>query len=497
MSYINTLTTQKQDAIVISANDPNAIVPALEKARAAGIKVVTYDSDTDPKGRDLFINQVDPEQIGRTQVQLLAKQIGDAGGDIAILSATPNATNQNTWIEFMKDELSKPEYSKFKLVKTAYGNDDDQKSFEETQGLLQAYPDLKGIISPTTVGIAAAARYLSDSKSKGKVKLTGLGTPNQMREFVKDGTVDGFELWDPGKLGYLAGYAAAALASPARSPAPRARPSRPATWARRTSSPTAWSCSARPRSSTSPTSTTSTSRKPKAARTMERVCFELQVRADRIDEYRERHRAVWPEMLAALSAAGWTNYSLFLRPDGLLIGYVETEDFEAAQRAMERDRRERPLAGRDGAAVRARAHVRAPRGGVPPWVSTPPSTSARRAAAWSAAGSPTASWRSRSATASRTAPCGCRTGCTGTCCTCSPRRSARCAAAARRRRRGHLGRRLRAARRARHRVLGLPFHYRDERTDGRARAWTPTRSPASRRCRSTPSTSCSPDDRVR
>jgi|tagenome__1003787_1003787.scaffolds.fasta_scaffold20879948_2 rhamnose transport system substrate-binding protein len=213
VSYINTLTTQKQDAIVISANDPNAVVPALEKAKAAGIKVVTYDSDTDPKGRDLFINQVDPEQIGRSQVQLLAKQIGDAGGDIAILSATPNATNQNTWIKFMKDELSKPEYSKFKLVKTAYGNDDDQKSFEETQGLLSAYPNLKGIISPTTVGIAAAARYLSGSKYKGKVMLTGLGTPNQMRKFVKDGTVQGFELWDPGKLGYLAGYAAAAIAS--------------------------------------------------------------------------------------------------------------------------------------------------------------------------------------------------------------------------------------------------------------------------------------------
>jgi rhamnose transport system substrate-binding protein len=212
VSYINTLTTQKQNAIVISANDPNAVVPALQKARAQGIKVVTYDSDTDPKGRDLFINQAAAEDLGRSEVQLLAKQI-DNEGQIAILSATPNATNQNTWIDFMKDELSKPEYSKMKLVKIAYGNDDDQKSFEETQGLLQAYPDLKGIISPTTVGIAAAARYLQGSKYKGKVKLTGLGTPNQMRDFVKDGTVDAFELWDPGKLGELAGYAAAALAS--------------------------------------------------------------------------------------------------------------------------------------------------------------------------------------------------------------------------------------------------------------------------------------------
>ena len=212
VSYINTLVQQKQDAIAISANDPNAVVPALKQARAAGIKVVSYDSDTAPEGRDLFINQASAEDLGRTEVQLLAEQIGSKG-KIAILSATPNATNQNTWIEFMKDELSKPEYKDIKLVKVAYGNDDDQKSFTETQGLLRSYPDLKGIISPTTVGIAAAARYLSSSKYKGKVKLTGLGTPNQLRKFVKDGTIDGFELWSPADLGYLACYAAGALAS--------------------------------------------------------------------------------------------------------------------------------------------------------------------------------------------------------------------------------------------------------------------------------------------
>jgi rhamnose transport system substrate-binding protein len=212
VSYINTLMQQKQDAIVISANDPNAVVPALKQAMAAGIKVVSYDSDTAPEGRHVFVNQASAEDLGRTEVQLLADQLGHKG-KIAVLSATPNATNQNTWIDFMKDELGKPEYKDMKLVKVAYGNDDDQKSFTETQGLLRSYPDLAGIISPTTVGIAAAARYLSDSPYKGKVKLTGLGTPNQLRKFVKDGTIDGFELWSPGDLGYLASYAAAALAS--------------------------------------------------------------------------------------------------------------------------------------------------------------------------------------------------------------------------------------------------------------------------------------------
>src|ERR1700751_5794798 len=100
-----------------------------------------------------------------------------------------------------------------KLVKIAYGNDEDQKSFTEIQGLLQASPNLKGIISPTSVGIAAAARYLSTSPYKGKVALTGLGTPNQLRQFVKDGTIKEFELWNPAEVGYLATYAAAQLAS--------------------------------------------------------------------------------------------------------------------------------------------------------------------------------------------------------------------------------------------------------------------------------------------
>lgn len=210
--YINTAITQRQNAILVSANDPNALVPYLKKAMEQKIKVVSLDSDTAAAGRELFINQASSEEIGRSLVQVLAKEIGSSG-DFAILSATPNATNQNTWIKYMQDELKKPEYKDMKLVKIAYGNDEDQKSFTETQGLLQAYPNLKGIISPTSVGIAAAARYISSSPYKGKVVLTGLGTPNQLREFVKDGTIKEFELWSPADLGYLGAYAAAQLCS--------------------------------------------------------------------------------------------------------------------------------------------------------------------------------------------------------------------------------------------------------------------------------------------
>jgi len=212
ISYINTLIQQQNDAILIAANDPNAVCGPLKQAMSKGIKVVTYDSDASKDCRNLFINQASSEEIGRSEVALLGKQL-NYKGDIAILSATANATNQNTWIGFMKDELKKPQYAGMKLVKVAYGDDDDQKSFQQTQGLLQAYPNLKGIIAPTTVGVSAAARYISGSQYKGKVTLTGLGTPNQMRKFIKDGTVKSFELWVPANLGYLASYAAAALAS--------------------------------------------------------------------------------------------------------------------------------------------------------------------------------------------------------------------------------------------------------------------------------------------
>ncbi|MBW8765526.1 MAG: rhamnose ABC transporter substrate-binding protein [Geodermatophilales bacterium] len=209
VSYINTLTQQGADVIVTSANDPNAICSALDQARSGGAKVVTFDSDTKPDCRDVFVNQATAEGIAQTQVDSMAKQIGNAG-DVAILSATANATNQNTWIDLMK-KYAAEKYPDMKIVTTVYGDDQDEKSFQETQGLLQSNPNLKGIISPTTVGIAAAARYLSGSAYKGKVALTGLGTPNQMREFVKDGTVKEFALWDPAKLGYLAAYTGAAL----------------------------------------------------------------------------------------------------------------------------------------------------------------------------------------------------------------------------------------------------------------------------------------------
>jgi rhamnose transport system substrate-binding protein len=197
------------NALIVSASDPTALCSTLKQAMARGITVVTYDSDA-PTCRTLFINQASSQALGASEVQLLAKQL-HGQGQIGIVSAEADATNQNVWIKYMKQELKK--YPKMKLVSTVYGNDDPTTATQVTQGLLQRYPNLKGIISPTTVGIVAAAGVLDTKQYRGKVALTGLGTPLSMKKFVEDGTVKDFELWNPAKLGYVAAYAAVNLAS--------------------------------------------------------------------------------------------------------------------------------------------------------------------------------------------------------------------------------------------------------------------------------------------
>ncbi len=207
VQYINTLIQQHVNAIVISADDPGVPVPALKRAMARGIKVVSYDSDTQPAGRQIFVNQASTEQIGRIEVQIIGREL-HYKGQIAILSAASTAPNQNAWIGYMKKELALPKYKAMKLVTIVYGNDDPATSTTQAQGLLTKYPNLKGIISPTTVGIKAAAQVVKVAGKSGKVLVTGLGTPNDMRSYVLDGTVPDFALWNPGDLGYLAEYTA-------------------------------------------------------------------------------------------------------------------------------------------------------------------------------------------------------------------------------------------------------------------------------------------------
>lgn len=210
IQMIEELIAQKVDCIAIAGNDPDALQPALQKAMNAGIKVLSLDSAVNSDSRMVHVNQADPERIGRVQVEAISEMI-DGQGQIAVLSATSQATNQNTWIEWMKKELEKSEYKDIELVKVAYGDDLRDKSVSEMEALLKSYPQLTGIIAPTTVGIAAAGKVITDKGLKDRIQLTGLGLPSEMAEYIESGVCKWMYLWNPIDVGYLAGYTAEAL----------------------------------------------------------------------------------------------------------------------------------------------------------------------------------------------------------------------------------------------------------------------------------------------
>ena len=201
---------QGVDAIAISANDAAGVVSVLQSAMDQGIKVVSFDSAVNPEGRNLNIDPSIAENIGRVQIEEIAKQIGGEG-QIAILSAGATMDNQNTWIEYMKKELEKEEYAAIELVTIVYGDDLTDKSYQEMQGLIDSYPELKGVISPTTVGIAAAATCIQDNGLTGKIKLTGLGLPSEMADYITAGVCEGMFLWNPIDMGYCSAYAAVGM----------------------------------------------------------------------------------------------------------------------------------------------------------------------------------------------------------------------------------------------------------------------------------------------
>jgi rhamnose transport system substrate-binding protein len=210
IQIIEQLITQKVSTITVTGNDVDALQPVLAKAMKQGIKVLSVDSAVNAKSRMVHVNQANPERIGQVQIEAVSEMI-DGKGEIAILSATSQATNQNAWIEFMKKELEKPEFKDIKLVKVAYGDDLRDKSVSETEALLKSYPNLKAIIAPTTVGIAAAGKVLTDKGLAGKVKLTGLGLPSEMASYIENDVSPWMYLWNPIDVGYAAGYTAIAL----------------------------------------------------------------------------------------------------------------------------------------------------------------------------------------------------------------------------------------------------------------------------------------------
>lgn len=202
IEVINSLIAQGVDAIAISANDPDAVVPALKKAAQRGIKVISWDSGVAPEGRILQLNPSSSALIGKMCLQLVANHLEGGKGDFAILSATSTSTNQNIWIGEMKKQLK--DFAGLNLVTTVYGDDLADKSYREAQGLLTSQPNVKVIVAPTTVGVLAASQAVKDAGKIGKVFVTGLGLPSEMAGAIKSGATKEFAIWNPIDLGYSA-----------------------------------------------------------------------------------------------------------------------------------------------------------------------------------------------------------------------------------------------------------------------------------------------------
>jgi rhamnose transport system substrate-binding protein len=214
---IETMTnaaTQGVDAVMISNNAGEQIQSGVDAATDADVSVVSWDSPIPSgDGESLFVAQVDFDETGVVMADMALEILGEQGGDFAILSASPDAANQNAWIKAMETALKDEKYANLNLVDTVYGNDDADESYNQALALVDKYPDLKLIMAPTTVGIAAAGKAMTDEGLCDKVKVSGLGLPEEMKAYTESGCAPQFALWSFVDLGYLTYYATYGIAT--------------------------------------------------------------------------------------------------------------------------------------------------------------------------------------------------------------------------------------------------------------------------------------------
>lgn len=207
IEIVTTATTQGQDGIMISNNAGDQIAPAARAARAKGLTVVTWDSQIpSAEGEQVFVAQVDFDETGVVMADMALNILGADGGDIGILSATPDAANQNSWIAAMENALEDPKYAALNIVDVVYGDDQSEKSYNQALALIDKYPNMELIMAPTSVGIVAAAKALQDEDLCGEIKVSGLGLPAEMVSYTMNGCAPEFALWSFVDLGYLTYY---------------------------------------------------------------------------------------------------------------------------------------------------------------------------------------------------------------------------------------------------------------------------------------------------
>lgn len=199
------------DAIAVAAENKEGISTALRKARKEGIKVITYDADALPDARSFFVNQATPEGIGYALMDEAAR-LCDGQGEFAMITASLTAANQREWQKHVEDRL-KAKYPGMTLVAVRPCDDLKDKAQSEATAIMSAHPNLRLIMSICSPGVPGAAEAVKQAGKAGKVKVMGLGLPNENRRYVKEGVTSTVILWNTEDLGYLAVCAAVALAN--------------------------------------------------------------------------------------------------------------------------------------------------------------------------------------------------------------------------------------------------------------------------------------------
>lgn len=209
---IENWTVDGVDVICVSPNAPDVVAAAMRDARAAGVKVITWDADSGADTRSFFVNQATARAIGEGMVDAMIEDLGgpDVQGEVVIISSDATSDNQNSWIAVMKPDLEK---SKLNLATIKYPGENAANALADSKDVIRKYPNLKGIFGISSVSFPGAAEAVEQSGKSGEILVTGLATPNDMKQFVHNGTVKTVVLWNTLDLGYLTVYVAEALAT--------------------------------------------------------------------------------------------------------------------------------------------------------------------------------------------------------------------------------------------------------------------------------------------
>jgi rhamnose transport system substrate-binding protein len=192
------------DCLAVACTEKDRVSPALEQAREQGLHVVTYDADSRPDAREYFVNMATYDAVARAMVDALVEQLGEEPrGKVGIVTSSLEAPNQAEWSKRIKNYIKK--WPGLELLPEVVHGEDRDLGVQKARALVQANRDkgLVGIIGLTSVAVPAAAEAVRQEKLAGTVKVTGVSTPRDMRDYVKDGTVKSFILWSPVDLGYL------------------------------------------------------------------------------------------------------------------------------------------------------------------------------------------------------------------------------------------------------------------------------------------------------